>query len=150
MNITGTIRITDMTKDEYLALRKELEQYQWTENISGQLTEEDYKAFDRNFDIVMDTLTYREKPSDADCIDEARAAMEALGQPWFHSNFFYPTNEEFIDTIRTMYKGCLEQGTAKARVEGGGLVVATDILDHKVLVQFGTFNEYADDDDTGR
>lgn len=143
------------TLSEYLAARHRCIAYENEVNISSELTEEDYKLFDRNFENAMADILYTDDENPHDELDRVLNMMNAVSWTWVnHTNknmkapfASVPNRERFLGLIRYCYECCLNSNSAKASISTGGITVQTDILDHYVSIQFNAIDTEAFDDD---
>jgi len=124
---------------EYKALRADLELFE-EKDIADELTVEDYIAWDRNFDLLMDRISEDDPEDPFFCeINQSLEMMSAVGWEW--ATVGTPSKEQFMDQIRYLYQNCLVEGKARTRISTGGITVEIDIIDHQVSVSFGNIDE---------
>lgn len=146
--VSGTIK----NLSEYLEIRKQCEEFE-DMDITEFLTEDDYKAFDVNFNKCLESLQYKD-PDDEDDksdIEEVREMMELTDWKWAYSGeggkSAVPSEEQIIECIRCCYEQSLKSGHARGGCGTGGVNVETDILGHSVHITFEHFEISQDDGD---
>lgn len=140
---------------EYLIIRKQCEEFEGRD-ITEFLNEEDYKAFDVNFNKCLKSLQYKD-PDDEDDktdIEEVRKMMELTGWKWAYSGeggkSAVPSEKQIIECIKYCYEESLKSGHARGGCGTGGVNVETDILGHSVHITFDHFDiSYNDGEDDG-
>lgn len=137
---------------EYLKIRKQCEEFE-DRVITAFLTEDDYKAFDVNFNKCLESLQYKD-PDDEDDksdIEEVQEMMELTGWTWAYTGengeAAVPSVKQIIECIRRCYEQSLESGHARGGCGTGGVNVETDILGHAVRITFEHFEISQDDGD---
>lgn len=136
----GTIR--DLP--EYLKIRKQCEEFE-DRDITEFLTEEDYKAFDANFNKCLESLLYKEQDNEDDKndIEGTHEMMKLTNWKWAYSGengeSAVPSENQIIECIKHCYETSLEHGRARSGCSTGGVNVETDILGHSVRISFEQF-----------
>ena len=129
---------------EYIEIRKQCDQFE-RGDITAFLTEDDYKAFDTNFNKCLESLQYKdpdyeEVKSD---IERVQEMMELTDWKWAYSGEdgkdAVPSKQQIIECIRYCYEQSLESGHARGGCGTGGVNVETDIVDHTVSITFEYF-----------
>jgi len=140
--------------EEYIDTRKQCELFE-QQNITPYLTEEDYKAFDHNFDRCLESLQFRDMADDLkpeqNEIEKVQDMMELTGWKWAHSGenneAAVPSNEQIVECIMYCYEKCFDTGHARGACATGGVAVEIDIVDHTVSVRFEHFEATSYDDE---
>ena len=139
--VSGTIK--DLS--EYLDIRKQCEEFE-DRDITEFLTEDDYKAFDANFNKCLEGLQFKDVTDELERsdIEEVHEMMNLTGWKWAGSGengeSAIPSEKQIIECIRYCYEKSLEQGRARSGCGTGGVNVETDILGHSVYITFEHFN----------
>lgn len=136
--------------EDYLAARRKCEEYEQHVDISGQLTSEDYEAFDKNFENALNDILYKDEDLEPDDVDKTIEMMEAVDWTWANGKDEAPSvpdRDRFIDLIRYCYEQCFHGGHPKGGCGTGGIYVETDIMDHFVKITFSSIDAFAFDGD---
>lgn len=137
---------------EYLIIRKQCEEFE-DRDITEFLTEEDYKAFDANFNKCLENLQYKDSndEDDKNDIEKTHEMMKLTNWKWAHSGengeAAVPSEKQIIECIRYCYERSLESGRARGGCSTGGVNVETDILGHSVHISFEQFEASSYDGD---
>ena len=129
---------------EYLIIRKQCEEFE-NRDITEFLNEEDYKAFDANFNKCLESLLYKEQGNEDDKtdIEGAHEMMKLTNWKWAysgeHGEAAVPSENQIIECIKHCYETSLEHGRARSGCSTGGVSVETDILGHSVRIAFEQF-----------
>ena len=141
--VSGTIK--DLS--EYLEIRKQCEEFEGRD-ITEFLTEDDYKAFDANFNKCLESLQFKDVTDELKLersdIEEIHGMMELTGWKWAGSGengeSAVPSEKQIIECIKYCYEESLKSGHARGGCGTGGVNVETDILGHSVYITFEHFN----------
>lgn len=111
-----------------------------------EYTEEDFEKFEKNFNAAMEQLLYTDEDEEISIIDEAVTMMDSIDWTWGAKNK-HVDKEDIINTIKDFFETCMNSGQAQYRVDSGGIVVETDIIDHTVEIRVAdrSWEEYDQD-----
>lgn len=141
---------------EYLIIRKQCEEFE-DRDITEFLTEDDYEAFDVNFNKCLESLQSKDvtdeiKLEQSD-IEKVHEMMKLTGWKWAgigeNCKSAIPSVEQIIGCIKYCYEESLKSGHARGGCSTGGVNVETDILGHSVRIAFEQFeiSQYDEEND---
>ena len=114
------------TLSEYLELRRKCEEYERSENVSQELTPEDYQLFDKNFDRVLQDVLYSDEDFPRNEVERTIDMMSAVRWTWANleqGTSATPDRMDFIKAIRYCYESCFEGGHPRNSCSTGGITV---------------------------
>lgn len=141
-NQRGYVCLPPENLEEYLKIRESIEDFDSNTYIDKFLTAEDFEAFDRNFEKIMDSLQFKDESVTEDEIEVAIKMMKAHNWKW---GDHIPSYQEFVNNIKYCYEQALKSGHPRTGCGTGGVNVEIDIFDHSVKVTFGNIDAFAYD-----
>ncbi len=127
---------------DYLRERQKMDEYQDSHHMDDELTEEDYRLFDENFEKIVEDLKYTDDDFPESELEKTVRAMKAVDWKWASpcrtkpGEYRTPTPEELLNEIRYCYEECLKDCRPRTGCSTGGITVKIDIFDHLVDVSF--------------
>lgn len=139
--------------EDYLETRKQLEFYENHTDISARFTEDDFKAFDENYNKCLKNILYKDEDNEDDIndLEKIRMMMQSVDWKWAWAGKgktpAVPSVEQLKECINDCYESCLKSNNPRALCSTGGICVETDIYDHQVKISFDVIDIYRYDHD---
>lgn len=128
---------------DYIRALEAIDEYVYGD-VFEEYTEEDFVAFDRNFDWMVGRLTGDLDEDGLSEVDRTVAWMRENGWRWLDE---IVTPRMFMDTVRSLYETCVSSGKPRYSASTGGIDVSTDLYRHSIEMVFGTVLESWSSDD---
>jgi hypothetical protein len=133
--------------EEYIALRRRTEEYTCCTDVSEELTADDYSAFEKNLQKIMDMWDWTDPENGIEKShwEKIHKHMDTVVWTWGGKRSV-PTVDDLKHCVVHLFESCINSGYPKAMSSTGGFTVCTDIIEHQVRVIFSVEDDATGDD----